>query len=262
MVQLIKLGEHSHKPLEEGDLIAPEHIELSGEEGNALRREDDGLYVPEASSGLPEGGQEGQFLESDGEGGASWSDIEPGGLTEVATEDSDSVGLVGSGSGGSPLKAELKINTVEGNRLENTPDGLTVSSELPAETGSDGQLLTSDGEGGVAWADAPDTSVSVADTLTVALTGDGSDGSPIKAAVQISAGEGNLLSAEGDGLMMESPLPEGGQEDQLLQMGPDGGAVWADLTDLLPAAPLNPEDLPVALGLDEQGNLVWHKIGC
>ena len=64
----------------------------------------------------------------------------------------------------------------------------------------------------------------------VLITGGGVSSTP-----PVSSAAGNALTLESDGLLVTLPFP---------------------------APPTNQNELPAALGVDETGAWVWHKIGC
>lgn len=82
----------------------------------------------------------------------------------------------------------------------------------------------------------------MAEVQIVKLTAAGTSHEPVEAGdtlavdlIPLSADADNMLEAVADGLKATPPFP---------------------------AVPTNPTDLPAALGVDENGNWVWHKIGC
>lgn len=122
--QLLKYENNKHSPFGEEDAFDPKFIKINEDADNLLEIVDGGL---KATSEIPTGGEDGQVLKSDGQGGLEWAgDAE--GITEVEHEDTATVEMSGEGTTAEPLKADVKLSDKDGNILKAETDGLFAAA--------------------------------------------------------------------------------------------------------------------------------------
>lgn len=208
--------------------------------------------------GVPVGGTAGQVLSKvDGQNyNTEWVTPESGGgISTVATSDSNSVDFSGNGSIASPLSAEVKVSADSNNALELRSGGLfaPTGSVGPAgnpgksaytiavengfsgtETewlaslkgtpgtgvpvgGATGQVLTkvNGADYNVQWSSPVGGSTYIEATESVNFTGLGTSGSPYKLNSVISTDNGNALESRATGLYAPG-IPNGGSTGQVL----------------------------------------------
>lgn len=173
-------------------------IQISADPDNILELLGDGLFVPPADG------------------------------STIVTADTETVDLSGDGSSGTPLSAAVKKSATDNNSLVLNADGLwtptfaatdsptidftgsgTVAVPLSAavkiSATADNQL-TADGTG--LYVPAPSAgAITVGDTNSVNLEGDGTAGTPLTAAVKRSATAGNAITENPDGLYVATVSP-------------------------------------------------------
>lgn len=98
-------------------------IKLSADVSNALTEENDGLAVTNATLVYDANSSEITFTDNQGVP----SQVDLSGLSDtVATDDTDSVTLSGTGAGGSPLTADVVLDPSVDNVLTSSASGLLV----------------------------------------------------------------------------------------------------------------------------------------
>ncbi|TDC31385.1 hypothetical protein E1211_22645 [Micromonospora sp. 15K316] len=154
-----------------------------------------------------------------GGGGSSGGGGGTGGLTAVTVADTNTVDLEGNGTSGAPITARV-ILSPDPNGADETPNGVLVAPSADAGNaltfGSDGRLYASSSGGGGL------TTVTVQDTPTVDLSGDGTPANPITATTKVSTDPTNTLVINPDGTLYAGPPCLSTDPDNAIVRGTDG----------------------------------------
>jgi hypothetical protein len=155
-----------------------------------------------------------------------------GGLSAVQTMDTFSVSMSGDGTAANRLQASVKVSpTVAGNMLIENPDGLSVAREVPTG-GLMGQVLgkLSNSDQDIGWltvSGGGGGTISIADTGTIDLAGNGDVTTPLTATIKASPDAGNGVELRANGLFVTAGA--------VGPVGPRGDSVvpneWGILTD-------------------------------
>lgn len=208
-------------------------VKLSQDADNQIEARADGLYVPRGTGGGTPGltavaVEDTETLDMSGDGTAGSpikGDVkvsaDPGniisahadglfaqapqqGSTAIAVEDSSTVDLQGNGTTADPLKAVARVSAEQGNIIFTKDDGLYAASGGTPLPGT--------------------VAISVEDTDTVDLQGDGTEASKLTATVKLSQDAGNKIAARGDGLFVAASEPVAVGDTATLSMEGDGTA--------------------------------------
>ena len=178
----VPISEHPIAGIEDTDsvdldvtgAILKAYVRISSGEGNQLTQNSDGLYVA-----VPE-----QIVD---------------GVKDTAT--------ISMSLDDKKISGEVRISSAEENILDQKEDGLFVKNEVPETTSADeGKFLGFSESGVIGWFAIPAPEVDgVEDTATIKM--DVAD-KKISGSVKISSGEGNIISAEDDGLYASVPADQ------------------------------------------------------
>lgn len=173
-------------------------VKVSATAGNTLTANGDGLYVPAATfaglsvddsptidfSGNGTSGSHltGSVKRSATAGNSLVANADGLWAPTFASQDTPTIDFTGAGTTVSALQAAVKISATAGNQVTANPDGIYVP--VPAAGAAN-----------------------IADTASVDMSGDGTSGSPLSAAVKRSATAGNALTENADGLYVATVTP-------------------------------------------------------
>jgi len=237
-----------------GDHTIAADVKVSSTAGNSLIVGPDGLFVPpiptcedmqdcvapmfssvgftydDVNNQIDTTGTNGQILQANGTGGATW--VTPAaGHVAATTVDSSTVDFTQSGTDNQTITATVKVSAAVGNDIVVNADGLfvdvptcediqdcvapmmlsngfvydDVNNQLDT-TGTNGQVLTANGTGGADWQTptaTAQTPVTPLDSTNIDVTATGTDNHTVGASIIFDPNVLNVAKDTGTGLLVD-----------------------------------------------------------